>query len=220
MSEQLTFDLFAEPRQSLFDLLETKAPVDEKSILDRLRNVWYGMKRRCFTRSHKSYMNYGGRGITICKEWLILKNFQKWSMANGYHRGLQIDRIDNDGNYCPENCRWVTPAENSRNKRSTILVNLHGVDMCFKDACEKVGANYSSALERLNMGYTPERAVLTPSRHRRPYACFHRTAKGDKCHFGIAKETRYKAQPCPYATEEEMRECPHFYDCAEEQNND
>ena len=84
-------------------------------------NTWLNMKARCLRTTHPKYKRYGGRGITICKEWLDIKNFADWSKKNGWEQGLTIDRIDNDGNYCPENCRWVSPSENSRKKSTTKI---------------------------------------------------------------------------------------------------
>lgn len=84
----------------------------------RLYRIWDGMKARCTRPSHKSYKNYGSRGITICAEWLNdFGAFQKWALAHGYQDDLTIDRIDNDKGYSPDNCRWVTMADQSRNKR-------------------------------------------------------------------------------------------------------
>uniref|UniRef100_A0A6M3LHT2 Uncharacterized protein n=1 Tax=viral metagenome TaxID=1070528 RepID=A0A6M3LHT2_9ZZZZ len=76
-------------------------------------NVWMGMKRRCYNPSRKDYKRYGGRGIIVCQEWLDYKTFEKWALANGYRKGLTIDRIDNDGDYEPSNCRFITRAENN-----------------------------------------------------------------------------------------------------------
>ena len=83
----------------------------------RLYNIWKEIRRRTLNPKHKSYNNYGGRGITICDEWLDVQNFYNWAMENGYSDKLSIDRIDNDGNYCPENCRWVGDNIQNRNKR-------------------------------------------------------------------------------------------------------
>ena len=86
----------------------------------RLYNIWRGMKQRCYYPSHQSYKHYGGRGITVCDEWLSsFINFHTWALANGYADHLTLDRIDPDGNYCPSNCRWVTWEVQAQNKRRT-----------------------------------------------------------------------------------------------------
>lgn len=83
----------------------------------RLYSIWYGMKCRCSMPSHSTYTYYGGRGISVCAEWLDFIKFQEWALANGYTDGLEIDRINNDSDYAPDNCRWVTHAENMKNLR-------------------------------------------------------------------------------------------------------
>lgn len=83
----------------------------------RLYSIWHGMKCRCFTKNHIAYAYYGGRGISICDEWLDFMKFRKWALLNGYSDNLEIDRIDNALGYEPNNCRWVTHAENMKNLR-------------------------------------------------------------------------------------------------------
>ena len=89
--------------------------------LHGLYNTWQNMKSRCLNVNNPKYKRYGGRGITICPEWVNIQGFKNWAEKSGYRSGLCIDRIDNDGNYCPENCRWVSVAENSRQKSTTKL---------------------------------------------------------------------------------------------------
>ena len=87
-----------------------------------LFSVWASMKQRCLDQSHHSYNRYGGRGISVCSEWITSLNaFTTWANANGFKLGLQLDRIDNDGDYSPSNCQWLTPKENSRKSTATKL---------------------------------------------------------------------------------------------------
>ena len=81
-----------------------------------LFKTWDNMKQRCFNPNHKYYRNYGGRGISVCDEWLSVKPFEDWCLANGWQKGLTIDRIDNDNDYCPDNCHFITRAENTKKR--------------------------------------------------------------------------------------------------------
>jgi hypothetical protein len=84
-------------------------------------NTWVNMKGRCLRPTHPKYDRYGARGITICDDWMTSAGFKAWVEKSGWKEGLSIDRINNDGDYCPENCRWVSQSENSRKKRSTKI---------------------------------------------------------------------------------------------------
>lgn len=86
-----------------------------------LYSSWCNMKQRCLNPHNPKYYRYGGRGIKICKEWMDITGFFKWAKETGWKPGLTIDRIDNDGDYCPENCQWVSVSDNSRRKRTTKI---------------------------------------------------------------------------------------------------
>ena len=99
-----------------------------------LYKVWCSMRQRCCNPNSKAYRDYGGRGISVCDEWAGFEPFKEWAMSAGYRQGLTIDRIDNDGNYCPENCRWVGMSVQNANKRPYEKPKLFKpVEMCDED---------------------------------------------------------------------------------------
>lgn len=89
--------------------------------------AWKAIKQRCNNPKCKAYSNYGGRGIKVCDEWENFSSFLEWALANGYAAGLEIDRVDPNGNYSPNNCRWITCKENINNRRKTIFLTVNGV---------------------------------------------------------------------------------------------
>lgn len=94
----------------------------------RLYGIYRGMWCRCYNKNHEHYNQYGGRGITICDEWLHdFMNFYKWAINNGYDDNLTIDRIDNNKGYSPNNCRWVNQKIQLRNRKNTVKINYNGV---------------------------------------------------------------------------------------------
>jgi hypothetical protein len=88
----------------------------------RLYRIWCHMKSRCYCETDKKFHRYGMRGITVCNEWKeSFAAFRSWAELSGYQDDLTIDRIDNDGNYCPENCQWSNLVEQNRNRSTTLL---------------------------------------------------------------------------------------------------
>lgn len=118
----------------------------------RTLNIWSSMKARCMNPKAISYPNYGGRGIKVCDEWLEFKSFHEWAMTNGYSDDKQIDRIDNDGPYSPENCRWVSRSENQRNTRRTHLITLNGKTQCASDWIKELGVSRSTFYAGIKKG--------------------------------------------------------------------
>lgn len=94
----------------------------------RLFKIWSGMKARCYNKNVPAYKNYGERGISVCTSWIeSFEEFEKWSFKHGYSDCLEIDRIDNNGPYSPQNCRWVSRKENCRNRRNNYPVEVNGI---------------------------------------------------------------------------------------------
>lgn len=127
-----------------------------------LYSHWVNMKTRCFNKNNAKYKDYGGRGITICQEWLNFKIFYEWAMNNGYRKGLSIERIDVNGNYCPENCTWITMAEQARNKRTCKYITFNGITDTVTGWTNRVGFARETIRERLKRGWTVEQALTTP----------------------------------------------------------
>lgn len=115
----------------------------------RLYNIWRHMKQRCYNSNNKKYERYGKRGITVCEEWLNdFKAFYDWSMSNGYKDDLTIDRINNDGNYEPSNCRWVNLKTQANNRSTNILITHDGETHNIKEWSLIMNKPYSTLLNR------------------------------------------------------------------------
>ena len=128
----------------------------------RLYSIWRGMKERCGRRSHSFYEYYGGRGITVCEEWArSFEAFREWALASGYRDGLTIDRKENDGDYCPENCRWATMEEQGNNRSNTLRVSYNGELHTITELSKKTGIKYSTLYMRLYNGWSVEKALAT-----------------------------------------------------------
>lgn len=123
----------------------------------RLYRTWCHFKDRCCNDKDKRYPRYGGRGIQVCEEWKNdFQAFYDWAMANGYKDHLTIDRIDNDGNYEPGNCRWVTNKTQSNNRQTNVLIEFEGKRQNIKQWSEELQMNYQTIYQRHRKGMAPE----------------------------------------------------------------
>ena len=147
----------------LNDEMRRKRSTTHGKTNSRLYGIWSHMKGRCFCKTDAAFPSYGGRGISVCEEWRdSFETFQEWALANGYRDDLTIDRIDNDGNYEPSNCRWVSRKEQARNTRNNFVYK----GKCLSEWCEEIGIDHALVLARLNrLGWPIEKAIFTPVRH-------------------------------------------------------
>lgn len=127
----------------------------------KLYGVWCSMKSRCNNPNTKGYKNYGERGIIVCDEWMkSFKDFFDWSIRNGYKEGLQIDRIDNDGNYEPSNCRWVTRKENMNNTSKNVYMEYKGEKLTLSQWSDRFGVSEKLISERLKNGWSSKEVLF------------------------------------------------------------
>lgn len=151
--------------------LQQESRIKHSMIGTRFYRIWKDMKTRCNHKSHCSYPNYGGRGITVCDKWNNFIGFKE-DMYESYlsnsekcdEKELTLDRIDVDGNYCKENCRWITNLEQQQNLRKTIRVKdeISGNYVSLRRYCINNGLNYNSVIGRLRMGWDLNTAIHKP----------------------------------------------------------
>jgi len=128
-------------------------------------NIWMGIRRRCHTPGLVAYELYGGRGITVCDEWRgSFETFLQWCLSNGYAKGLQIDRRDNNKGYGPDNCRFVTSKVNNNNKRNNVVIEAFGESKTATQWCDddRCSVSDSTIISRLRDGMQPEMAITMP----------------------------------------------------------
>jgi hypothetical protein len=128
-------------------------------LYDRLSS----MKQRCYNPKNEAYKYYGGRGVRVCDEWLNDSQlFVDWALANGWQEGLEIDRIDNDGDYSPNNCQWVTDKINSRNRSNARLATIEGITLSIPEWADKAGLTYSTVAQRVKAGWSGADIIAPP----------------------------------------------------------
>lgn len=131
----------------------------------RIYRIWNGILERTKYKSEKDGERYWKRGISVCCDWEKFENFKEWAFKNGYKDNLTIDRIDVNGNYCPENCRWATIKEQTRNKTTNKILEYKGIKMCLTDWANKYNLNYQTLQKRLKNGWNLEKALNTKTKN-------------------------------------------------------
>jgi hypothetical protein len=127
--------------------------------------IWHGMLQRCLYPASPAFEQYGGRGITVCDRWRTFENFYA-DVGPRPSTSHEIDRIDNDGNYEPENVRWTTKTAQARNRRNSVIVQHEGLPVTLIALCEKLGIDYTLASARLRKGWPLAQALYRPLRNR------------------------------------------------------
>lgn len=138
---------------------------EAKSGQTRLYRIWSAMKGRCTNKNNIGFHLYGGKGVKVCEEWQQFEPFRDWAVSHGYTDELTIDRIDSNGDYTPENCRWTTYKVQSNNTSRNHYVTAFGETMTISQWSEKFGVPERTIAARLNLlGWCEEEAVSTPVR--------------------------------------------------------
>lgn len=165
------------PASSLRGGLSTSCGCYNKEIISRPKKhgkakekiywIWHSMIQRCEDEKNSQYRLYGGRGIVVCPEWHDSSCFIEWALNNGYQEGLTIDRIDSNGNYEPNNCRWVNWEVQANNTRRNHYVEIGGVTKTVAQWARENGIPYKYVYRRTrDLGWSFEKALTTPVRER------------------------------------------------------
>lgn len=156
---------------------ELKSKVHTKHGLygTRIYSIWSGMVRRCFNKNAVNYPDYGGRGITVCDEWLGengAENFAKWAYDNGYNENAKrsectLDRKNVNGNYEPTNCRWINMKEQERNRTNNVIIEINGMKKTLIEWCEIYNMNYKLVYGRIFKNKWEPKIALTKKKRKR-----------------------------------------------------
>ena len=129
----------------------------------RLKSIYNGMRLRCYNENNVNYKYYGGKGVTICDEWLLsFENFFDWAINNGYNENLTIDRIDSEKEYSPNNCKWSTKKEQAYNRSMSVKLTLNGKTMYMTEWAEELEIDKKILSWRYNNGWSDEEILSRP----------------------------------------------------------
>ena len=123
----------------------------------RLYNIWKCMRQRCNNPNNPSYPHYGGKGVQICNDWNEYAGFRTWALAAGYDDSKSIDRINVDGNYCPENCRWTDAKTQANNTTRNHFIQFRGKRQTMAEVADQLGVSYATVQHRVERGQALER---------------------------------------------------------------
>lgn len=144
----------------------SEASATHRMFGTRIYRIWRHIKNRCLNKKEDNYKHYGGRGIKVCEEWLQFEPFMAWALSHGYADNLTIDRIDVNGNYTPENCRWASVQEQHYNKRNTRFIVFNGEKRSIAEWANIIGVKYATLYRRLEK-HPPEIALAMKLRTRK-----------------------------------------------------
>ena len=129
----------------------------------KLHNIWKGFRKRCNSPNSPGYKNYGARGISVHKDWDKYNDFRKWALENGYQEGLTLERINNDGDYGPSNCKWATWDTQANNRRGNHTLTHNGKTQTISEWAREVGINKTTLRNRVvSAGWSVEDALTRP----------------------------------------------------------
>lgn len=129
----------------------------------RLYLVWNGMRQRCENKNTRAYKQYGARGISVCQEWKNFHGFLEWALSSGYKEGLSIERIDVNGDYCPENCKWIPLSEQAKNTRRNYVnkhLTINGVTKTYQEWADYAGIPALTISRRIGKGKSGTDLIL------------------------------------------------------------
>lgn len=145
--------------------VQAEAAKEINKSIRRIKKIYDGMIYRCNDENASKFKDYGGRGIKVCDKWVnSFEEFKNWSLQNGYAKDLSIDRIDVNGDYCPENCRWATMKEQANNKRDTVKIEYNGHKYTILEFSNMIGLKRTTVYGRIKMGWSVERIINQPYR--------------------------------------------------------
>lgn len=145
--------------------IKNKHKITHNLSRNKIYGVWHCMISRCENKNDKSYKHYGYRGIKVCDEWHDITTFYEWAIKNNYQKGLMIERIDNDSDYKPSNCKFSDYLEQANNKRSNLIIFYDGEYYTLANICRKLDLKYSTVRDRIKRyGYSELEALTKPTK--------------------------------------------------------